>query len=73
MSGSKVQTIVRIPFVRANKNLGFATLYELGCSGKCQAMYVWIDGTGEELREKTRTYDEPPKECFFIKFYGPHR
>ncbi len=45
---------------RTDKNV-LDRYMELPVDGKCQAMYVWLDGTGEGMRCKTKTLDFVPK------------
>lgn len=47
--------------------------YELDQGDRVQAMYIWVDGTGQGIRAKTRTLDsEPmkPEDCPIWNFDG---
>ena len=60
--------IVQVSFLYiASVNCKMATTLNkylaLESHGRVQAMYVWIDGTGETMRCKTKTLDSAPKSA----------
>merc|ERR1712109_360331 len=64
ISGRKLQTAIMSGNIHGETNKTIADrLMNLDISkcGKTQCMYIWIDGTGEGVRAKTKTVDFVPK------------
>merc|ERR1712223_488565 len=62
--GRKLQTAIMSGNIHGETNKTIADrLMNLDISkcGKTQCMYIWIDGTGEGVRAKTKTVDFVPK------------
>lgn len=57
-----LQVNMSSPSISSCLNKAVRTHYmSLPQGGKCQVTYIWIDGTGEGLRNKTRTLAAEPK------------
>lgn len=54
--------------VGANKTT-LAKYFALPQGERTQALYIWIDGTGEGLRAKTKSLDQAPKSIEGTFFY----